>query len=152
MRTIDLWAGSHPGTAVTGQVGTDGYVPKNFPWVRHFSDAGQRDAALNRATLLVCDVNIELLIEAAKRGVPALVVPRRPIFGEEHSDTQSVLAMRLARHRNLEIADNEAALVASLDRWADGRALRAHAGTQSGGSAANRRSLLDALRSEVASR
>lgn len=125
--TLDRWAGQHGDTPVIAQIGDKGARPVHCRWIFHFADRAARDAALDDAQLLVCDANIELVIAAVERNLPTLILPRLAIFGEDYGDVQFRLAQRFSAYRNVRVAEDEADLLAMIDKGAHPADLGEHA-------------------------
>lgn len=107
VRTMDLWAKTNSSISITAQIGTATFHPSNFAHVDFFTtDTAHRDAYDN-ANLLVSDLSVEVILPAARIGLPVLALPRLSIFGEEIGIAQTTLADELKSDDFIQVAKDE---------------------------------------------
>lgn len=114
VRALDMWANANPGVEIFAQIGQTDFSPENFPTIKDFTSDKARDEIFAKASLLICDLSIDLLLLATKNGLPVLALPRLSIFGEENGVAQSNLAEHLLSDDFIHIARDETELKTML--------------------------------------
>ncbi len=107
VRTLDKWAKLNPQKEITAQIGAATFHPENMSYLDFFPSGQMRDAAYDRAELLVCDLSVETIMPATTRGLEVLALPRLSIFGEEIGITQVSLAAELKSDAFIRVAEDE---------------------------------------------
>lgn len=115
VRAVDGWAEDNPGVEIFGQIAETRYRPTNFPCTNYFATRQDRENLVGRTRILVGDAAADNLLLAIDRDIPAIVLPRSPIFGEDLTDAQSHLAKRASSHPLIRVAPDERSVSALLD-------------------------------------
>lgn len=87
-------------TEVFGQIGAGSYQPKHFEFVR-FLPQSKYELTVATAQALISHAGIGTIVSALKRGLPMLVLPRNPAYGELVDDHQEKTAEAFAREGHL---------------------------------------------------
>ncbi len=131
VRAVDQWAWKNPASEIFAQIGNTTFIPRNMDYVRNFYSISRQNRKFDRASLLICDLSVELLLPASERALPVLALPRLPIFGEETGIDQITLARHLKSDDFITIAQDETHLQ-SLICTPDARKRQAIRSSQSG--------------------
>jgi UDP-N-acetylglucosamine transferase subunit ALG13 len=117
VRAFDEWCGSHPDEEALAQiahVGENGYRPHHCDWTEKLGPADYA-ARFAAAKLVVSHAGMGSIITAMDLGKPLVVMPRRGHLQETRNDHQWATAQRFAGKAGLFVADDEAALAATMD-------------------------------------
>lgn len=114
VRTLDFWAQIPHNRNVFAQIGIATYQPKNIEHIDFFASDIMRDEQYQNASLLVCDLSIDVLLPAIELELPVLALPRLSIFGEEIGIEQSTLAQNLKSDDFIQVARDEYQLLELL--------------------------------------
>ena len=117
VETVDKWAANGK-REVVAQIGPSSYVPDNLQ-AHSFLPAGEFQALLERADLLVAHCGMGSILSALSHGKPIIVMPRAAAKGEHRNDHQFATAQRFADHPGVTVAWDEEELRNCLDRIAD---------------------------------
>lgn len=125
VRAVDAWCAETGRNDVFGQIGnlgTDGYRPRNFEWSA-FVPPSEFDSLLSRAQLIIAHAGMGSIISALRSSKPIVIMPRRAAMGEHRSDHQLATAARFAGRQGIYVADDETMLPATLQRATAGKSL-----------------------------
>ncbi len=111
---VDAWAGGADEVECLMQTGTSS-PPKHVPWVDYLAYS-EMEAALQRASVIVCHGGTGTIMLARHLGKVPLVVPRLHVHGEHVDDHQAAFARRLAAESEIELAETREGFVEVLSR------------------------------------
>jgi UDP-N-acetylglucosamine transferase subunit ALG13 len=114
VRTVDEWAGSHPGAEVFAQVGQSKYRPRHVRWVAEL-DPPEFFEKIETASAVIAHAGMGTILKAWELGKPIVVMPRRAALGEHRNDHQMATARRLQTQGRITVAFDEAELWTRLD-------------------------------------
>jgi UDP-N-acetylglucosamine transferase subunit ALG13 len=118
LRAVDAWCAANGRSDVIGQIGAvgpDHYRPKHFKY-DPFIPPGKFDELTAQADLIIAHAGMGSIIGALRNAKPIVIMPRRASLGEHRNDHQLATASRFAGRQNVYVADDEAALPATLER------------------------------------
>jgi UDP-N-acetylglucosamine transferase subunit ALG13 len=124
VRTVDRWAERRGRSDVFAQIGPSEYRPAHLRWAR-FLDPQDFRKRYETASVIVAHAGTGSILTALQLGKPIVVMPRRARLHETRSDHQVASAERFSRFPSVEVASDERALLASLERIEELRGLRA---------------------------
>lgn len=114
VRSLDVWLSQNPQESIEAQVGGTEFRPSHLRWHRAL-DMSWLANALDRASLVVTHASLDIVRRSLGARKPVLVLPRHPMFGEDSSDEQLILADRLRLLPGVHVAATEMELVSLLD-------------------------------------
>ncbi len=113
--TVDRWAQQcNRSIDVLAQIGGSEHPPPNLPWAR-FIDGPDFIAYFKAADLIVSHAGMGTILTALFHQRPLLVMPRRASLGEHRNEHQLATAERLFAQGKIDVALDEAELIARLD-------------------------------------
>ena len=112
---VDTWASAHPDAEVFAQIGPTEARPRHLSFTE-FMDPEEFTRRVETASVLVAHAGMGSILTALQHGKPIVVMPRRGDLQETRNDHQLATARRLEGRPGLEVAMDEAALAAALDR------------------------------------
>ena len=114
MKVVDRWAAERGRQDVFAQIGEGGWEPRHIPFVNFFEpvEFKQRFAAAN---LIIGHAGMGTILSALLHGKPILVMPKLARLGEHRNEHQTATAKRMMELGNVNVAFDEAEMLAKLD-------------------------------------
>ncbi|MCA9440614.1 MAG: glycosyl transferase family 28 [Candidatus Omnitrophica bacterium] len=110
VRTVDEWAGDHPGKPVFAQIGPTEYKPKNMEFMPFVDPTDCRSRILS-SSLIISHAGMGTILTCLRNRKPILVMPRRAALSEHRNDHQLATVEKLRGKKGVHIAMEETELI-----------------------------------------
>jgi UDP-N-acetylglucosamine transferase subunit ALG13 len=131
VRAVDEWAARHPEHRVSMQIGYSAYRPAHTQEFFDFAPFEHFQSLFAVADVAVSHGSAGPILEARRRGIPIVLVPRQARHGECYNDHQveiceAIRGESAMRERVLDIADLGPALDRAVEKRRAGAAYEPH--------------------------
>lgn len=114
MKVVDRWAGETGRKDVFAQIGEGGWEPRHVPYVNFLEPVEFKDR-FARARLIIGHAGMGTILSALLHGKPILVMPKLARLGEHRNEHQTATAKRMMELGNVNVAFDEAEMLAKLE-------------------------------------